>query len=125
MGTVLAFYTADYQIATRINDGKEDGWGTWLGLNEIQEQHLAYSQDGGKTFIQYSPDKNAAVPKPLIPVTDSKGGDAANFRDPNVVYDDLNKQFLLTVVSNQQALIYSSKDLLHWKYASSIQREKM
>lgn len=124
VGTVLAFYTADYQIATRINDGKEDGWGTWLGLNEIQEQHLAYSQDGGKTFIQYSPDKNAAVPKPLIPVTDSKGGDAANFRDPNVVYDDLNKQFLLTVVSNQQALIYSSKDLLHWKYASSIQREK-
>ncbi|KRL01727.1 GH32 C-terminal domain-containing protein [Liquorilactobacillus capillatus] len=121
---ILAFYTADYQIATRINDGKENGWGTWIGLNEIQEQHLAYSLDGGKTFKQYSADKNSAEPQPLIPVIASKGGDAANFRDPNVVYDQQNKQFLLTVVSNQQALIYKSVDLLHWEYASSIQREK-
>ncbi|KRM95141.1 fructan hydrolase [Liquorilactobacillus aquaticus DSM 21051] len=122
--TILAFYTADYQIATRINDGKDNGWGTWIGLSEIQEQHLAYSLDGGKTFVQYSSDGNSAVPKPLIPVTASNGGDAANFRDPNIVYDEQNKQFLMTVVSNQQALIYKSKDLLHWEYASSIQRQK-
>lgn len=123
-GAILAFYTADYQIATRINDGEDNGWGTWIGLSEIQEQHLAYSLDGGTTFIQYSSDGNSAEPKPLIPVTASEGGDAANFRDPNVVYDEQNKQFLMTVVSNQQALIYKSQDLLHWEYASSIQRQK-
>ncbi len=123
-GAILAFYTADYQIATRINDGQDGGWGgTWIGLSEIQEQHLAYSLDGGKTFVQYSADGNSANPQPLIPVTASRGGDSANFRDPNVVYDAQHKQFLMTVVSGQEALIYKSKNLLQWEYASSIQRQ--
>ncbi|KRN08686.1 GH32 C-terminal domain-containing protein [Liquorilactobacillus mali] len=122
-GAILAFYTADYQIATRINDGQDGGWGTWIGLTEIQEQHLAYSLDGGKTFIQYSPDGNSANPQAIIPVTASKGGDSANFRDPNVVYDAQNNQYLMTVVSGQEALIYKSKNLLDWEYASTIQRQ--
>ncbi len=33
----------------------------------------------------------------------NQGGDAANFRDPSVVYDAVNKQYYLTVVSGQQA----------------------
>ncbi|MFT9012946.1 bacterial Ig-like domain-containing protein, partial [Liquorilactobacillus mali] len=122
-GAILAFYTADYQIATRINDGQDGGWGTWIGLTEIQEQHLAYSLDGGKTFIQYSPDGNSANPQAIIPVTASQGGDSANFRDPNVVYDAQNNQYLMTVVSGQEALIYKSKNLLDWEYASTIQRQ--
>ena len=120
---ILAFYTADYQIATRKNDGAEDGWGTWIGLTEIQEQHLAYSLDGGKTFIQYSKDGNAANPQAIIPTSMNQGGDAANFRDPSVVYDAVNKQYYLTVVSGQQALIYKSSNLLDWTYASKIERE--
>ena len=120
---ILAFYTADYQIATRKNDGAEDGWGTWIGLTEIQEQHLAYSLDGGKTFIQYSKDGNAANPQAIIPTSMNQGGDFANFRDPSVVYDAVNKQYYLTVVSGQQALIYKSSNLLDWTYASKIERE--
>lgn len=120
---ILAFYTADYQIATRKNDGAEDGWGTWIGLTEIQEQHLAYSLDGGKTFIQYSKDGNAANPQAIIPTSMNQGGDSANFRDPSVVYDAVNKQYYLTVVSGQQALIYKSSNLLDWTYASKIERE--
>ncbi|MFT9372203.1 GH32 C-terminal domain-containing protein [Liquorilactobacillus hordei] len=122
-GAILAFYTADYQIATRVNDGQDGGWGTWIGLTEIQEQHLAYSLDGGKTFIQYSSDGNSANPQAIIPITASKGGDSANFRDPNVVYDAQNKQYLMTVVSGQEALVYKSKNLLNWEYASTIQRQ--
>ncbi|MFT8424195.1 MAG: bacterial Ig-like domain-containing protein, partial [Liquorilactobacillus sp.] len=122
-GAILAFYTADYQIATRKNDGQDGGWGTWIGLTEIQEQHLAYSLDGGKTFIQYSPDGNSANPQAIIPITASKGGDSANFRDPNVVYDAQNKQYLMTVVSGQEALIYRSTNLLDWEYVSTIQRQ--
>ena len=122
-GTILAFYTADYEIATRKNDGAEGGLGTWIGVNEIQEQHLAYSLDGGKTFIQYSKDGNAANPQAIIPTSMNQGGDAANFRDPSVVYDAVNKQYYLTVVSGQQALIYKSSNLLDWTYASKIERE--
>ncbi|MFT8727718.1 MAG: GH32 C-terminal domain-containing protein [Liquorilactobacillus ghanensis] len=120
---ILAFYTANYSIGTRINDGKDNGLGTWLGYTGIQEQQLAYSLDGGKTFIQYSSDGNSSDPLPIIPVTASRGGDAANFRDPNVVYDEKNKNFYMTVVSDQQALIYKSKDLLHWTYSSNIVRQ--
>ncbi len=97
--------------------------GTWIGLTEIQEQHLAYSLDGGKTFIQYSKDGNAANPQAIIPTSMNQGGDAANFRDPSVVYDAVNKQYYLTVVSGQQALIYKSSNLLDWTYASKIERE--
>ena len=53
----------------------------------------------------------------------NQGGDAANFRDPSVVYDAVNKQYYLTVVSGQQALIYKSSNLLDWTYASKIERE--
>lgn len=120
---ILAFYTASYQIATRINDHQDNGWGTWIGLNDIQEQHLAYSLDGGYTFKQYSSDGNSAKPLPIIPVTESHGGDAANFRDPNVVYDKEHQQYVMTVVSGQMAQIYISKDLLHWNYASNIERQ--
>ena len=122
-GAILAFYTADYEIAARKNDDAEGGLGTWIGVNEIQEQHLAYSLDGGKTFIQYSKDGNAANPQAIIPTSMNQGGDAANFRDPSVVYDAVNKQYYLTVVSGQQALIYKSSNLLDWTYASKIERE--
>ncbi|MDR7626033.1 MucBP domain-containing protein (plasmid) [Lacticaseibacillus paracasei subsp. tolerans] len=122
-GAILAFYTADYEIAVRKNDDAEGGLGTWIGVNEIQEQHLAYSLDGGKTFIQYSKDGNAANPQAIIPTSMNQGGDAANFRDPSVVYDAVNKQYYLTVVSGQQALIYKSSNLLDWTYASKIERE--
>ncbi|QLL40357.1 GH32 C-terminal domain-containing protein [Lactiplantibacillus plantarum] len=122
-GAILAFYTADYQIATRKDDGAEDGWGTWIGLTEIQEQHLAYSLDGGKSFIQYSKDGDLTNPQAIIPTSMNHGGDAANFRDPSVVYDAANKQYYLTVVSGQQALIYKSSNLLDWTYASKIVRE--
>ena len=65
----------------------------------------------------------AANPQAIIPTSMNQGGDAANFRDPSVVYDAVNKQYYLTVVSGQQALIYKSSNLLDWTYASKIERE--
>ncbi|UQS83036.1 glycoside hydrolase family 32 protein [Bombilactobacillus thymidiniphilus] len=121
---VLAFYTSSYQLPERIDDHLDDGWGTWVGLSDIQEQHLAYSLDHGKTFKQYSPDGNSQQPQPIVPVTANPAGDAANFRDPNIVYDQQHQQYIMTVVSGQQALLYKSKDLLHWDYTSNIKRQK-
>nr|WEI57643.1 putative GH32 family protein b [Tetragonula mellipes] len=121
---VLAFYTSSYQLPERKDDHLDNGWGTWVGLSDIQEQHLAYSLDNGKTFKQYSPDGNSKQPQPIVPVTANPAGDAANFRDPNVVYDRQHQQYIMTIVSGQQALLYKSKDLLHWDYASNIKRQK-
>lgn len=121
--TILAFYTSCFQIGTRKNDGQDGGLGTWIGFNEVQEQHLAYSTDGGKTFKQYSADGNETQPKALIPVTMMPEGNAKDFRDPKVVYDEGNQQWLMIVVSGQEAQIYKSKDLLSWEYASKIERQ--
>ncbi|WP_436672678.1 GH32 C-terminal domain-containing protein [Lactiplantibacillus plantarum] len=122
-GAILAYYTAEYQIGARAMDGKDGGLGTSLGLADIQEQQLAYSLDGGKTFIQYSADGNSQSPLPLIPITASKTGDSANFRDPNVIYDPEHKQFLMITVSGQEAQVYTSTNLLQWQYASTIKRQ--
>lgn len=120
---ILAFYTSCYQVATRKNDGLDGGLGSWIGMKEIQEQHLAYSVDGGKTFQQYSPDGNSEQPKPVIPVTDMPEGDAKDFRDPKVVYDEEHDQWLMIVVAGQRALVYKSTNLIDWTYASKIERE--
>ncbi|MGO2925066.1 MAG: GH32 C-terminal domain-containing protein [Pseudolactococcus laudensis] len=134
--TILAYYTSCFQIPTRWNDGGEDGKGTWFGVSEVQEQHLAYSTDGGQTFKQFDGAKSVAEnlsgaanqenPKALIPVTDVSGLpgiDAKDFRDPKVVYDEAHQQWLMVVVAGQQALIFKSDNLLNWTYASAIQRQ--
>lgn len=121
--TILAYYTTCYQVATRKNDGGEGGWGSWIGFNEVQEQHLAYSVDGGETFVQYSPDGQSDQPQPIIPVTQMPAGDAKDFRDPKVVYDEGYQRWLMIVVAGQEAQIFTSENLLDWNYASSITRE--
>lgn len=134
--TILAYYTSCFQIATRWNDGGDGGMGSWIGMSEVQEQHLAYSTDGGQTFKQFDGAKNATdnlagtanqqSPKAIIPVTAISGLpgiDAKDFRDPKVVYDEAHKQWLMIVVAGQQALIFKSDNLIDWTYASAIQRQ--
>ncbi|MCH4168218.1 MAG: GH32 C-terminal domain-containing protein [Streptococcaceae bacterium] len=140
--TILAYYTTCFQIPTRLADDGDNGLGTWVGIREVQEQHLAYSTDGGMTFKQYDYDSNKSVadnatanlngtanqqsPKAIIPVTaisGKDGVDAKDFRDPKVVYDEENKQWLMIVVAGQQAQIFKSKDMINWEYASAIERQ--
>ncbi|MBS7576232.1 MULTISPECIES: S-layer homology domain-containing protein [unclassified Enterococcus] len=139
--TILAYYTTCFQIPTRLADDGDNGLGTWVGIREVQEQHLAYSTDGGMTFKQYDYDNTKSVadnaaanlngtanqqsPKAIIPVTaisGKDGVDAKDFRDPKVVYDEVNKQWLMIVVAGQQAQIFKSTDMINWTYASEIQR---
>lgn len=121
--TILAYFTSCYQVGARKNDGADNGLGSWIGHREVQEQHLAYSTDGGMTFQHYDPDADKAGIQPIIPVTMMPHGDAKDFRDPKVVYDEENEQWLMIVVAGQEAQIFTSQDLLSWEYASAIQRE--
>lgn len=134
--TILAYYTSCFQIPTRIANDGEGGLGDWIGIREVQEQHLAYSCDGGQTFIQYDAEKSTAdnlagnanrnSPKAVIPVTAISGlagVDAKDFRDPKVVYDEEHNQWLMIVVTGQYAMIFKSDNLIDWEYASSIERK--
>ncbi|MTT33331.1 hypothetical protein GMB86_15135 [Terrilactibacillus sp. BCM23-1] len=114
---LLAYYTSTYQVAVRDDDTSKDPLGNYLGLREIQEQCLAYSTDGGKTFTKYKGSE------PIIPVTAVPNEQTGNFRDPKVVYDDEHKVWAMTVVTGQEVDIYTSTNLIDWKYQSNILRK--
>ncbi|MCQ2010423.1 GH32 C-terminal domain-containing protein [Sporolactobacillus sp. STSJ-5] len=115
--TLIAFYTSTYQVCVRDDDYSKDSLGNIIGIREVQEQNMAYSTDGGKTFKKYNNQK------PIIPVTEVRTKDAGNFRDPNVVYDEANQEWIMPVVSGQEVEIFASKNLKDWDYQTSIKRE--
>lgn len=71
-----------------------------------QTQSLAYSTDGGKTFIKYEEN-------PIL--TD----EIPDFRDPNMFWNDEIDAWNLLLAAGQEMKIYSSKNLKDWKYESS------
>ncbi|GEB76277.1 MULTISPECIES: GH32 C-terminal domain-containing protein [Sporolactobacillus] len=114
--TLIAYYTSTYQVAVRDDDYSKDQLGNLLGIREVQEQNMAYSTDGGKTFKKYN-NQN-----PVIPVTQVPTSDAGNFRDPKVVYDEANKQWVMPVVSGQEVDLFTSTNLKDWTFQSAIKR---
>lgn len=120
---ILLFFTADFQVSTRTLDTSQDLLGDWIGYQEVQEQHLAYSTDGGQSFLHYSIDGNRDQPKPIIPVTQMPAGNTKDFRDPKVVFDAKHNKWIMVLVAGQEVQIFVSDNLLKWTYSSSIKRE--
>ena len=75
-----------------------------------QTQSMAYSTDGGKTFVKY--DKN-----PILTA------DIPDFRDPNVFWHEPTGRWILILAAGQEMNIYSSANLKDWKYESSFGKE--
>lgn len=75
---------------------------------EIQNQHIAYSHDKGRSWTKY--DGN--------PVLDINKKD---FRDPKVFWHDELNQWVMSVALPTEHLIsfYSSPDLISWNFLSS------
>lgn len=73
------------------------------GPTQLETQDLAVSQDRGRTWTKYSGN----------PVLDRH---MANFRDPNVTWNDQTGSWLMTVAlpEEHQVLFYTSPDLKHW-----------
>lgn len=77
---------------------------------DVQSQCIAYSKDGGQTFTKY-------VGNPVIT------GEAKDFRDPHVFWNDEAGFWNLILAAGQEMQIYSSSNLKDWKYESSFGHE--
>ena len=82
---------------------------TAAGTN-VQSQHLAFSNDRGRTWTNY----------PGNPIADLKQPD---FRDPKVFWYDAEKKWVMVAVlaDERKAVFFDSKDLKNWVLRSSFE----
>lgn len=72
---------------------------------EVQSQSLAYSLDGGNSFIKYEGN-------PILT------GDIIDFRDPNMFWNEEIGKWNMILACGQEMRIYSSDNLIDWKEES-------
>lgn len=78
---------------------------SWTSAKE--DQFLAYSLDGGQSFIGYNSN----------PVMDL---DRHNFRDPKVIFHEETGKYVAAVtLFDDQVTFYTSSDLLYWERVST------
>ncbi len=75
-------------------------------FTDFQYQSLAYSNDDGKTWIKYS--GNPVLKNPGI----------IDFRDPKVMWYELQKKWIMTLATKDRITFYSSPDLINWSKES-------
>ncbi|MED3515552.1 levanase [Bacillus subtilis] len=71
-----------------------------------QVQSIAYSNDKGRTWTKYAGN-------PVIPNPGKK-----DFRDPKVFWYEKEKKWVMVLAAGDRILIYTSKNLKQWTYAS-------
>jgi levanase/fructan beta-fructosidase len=74
---------------------------------DFQSQAIAYSLDEGLTWEKYA--DNPVIKNPNI----------KDFRDPKIVWDDVNKKWIMVLAAGQEIMFYSSKNLKDWTYLSN------
>ncbi|SOE19848.1 fructan beta-fructosidase [Spirosomataceae bacterium TFI 002] len=94
---LVAIYTADYH-------------------GKLENQHLAYSKDNGRTWVKYAGN-------PIIPQAWSAQGslgELKEFRDPNIFWHQESEKWIMAVVLPKQYKVqfYSSTNLKTWKWES-------
>ena len=96
---LLAFYTSFIQPKVTLADGSEVE-------DPIQQQSLAYSQDG---MIW----KKYADGAPIIPARGNP-----DFRDPKVMWHEESQAWVMVVSCGQHIEFYRSTNLLDWRLVS-------
>ncbi len=76
------------------------------GRIDYQSQAIAYSLDEGKTWIKY--EANPVIANP----------DIKDFRDPKVIWDEQNQQWLMALATVDRSLFYGSPNLKDWELLS-------
>jgi fructan beta-fructosidase len=76
------------------------------GKNDTENESLAYSNDGGKTWTKYA--HNPVLKNPGI----------SDFRDPKVMWYAPQKKWVMTLATKDRITFYSSKNLKEWKKES-------
>ncbi|MGB3081112.1 MAG: glycoside hydrolase family 32 protein [Saprospiraceae bacterium] len=80
--------------------------GEKAGLNNFQNQCMAYSNDEGKTWTKYA--RNPVLKNPGI----------KDFRDPKVLWYPLGKKWVMALATGDHVTFYSSRDLKNWSKES-------
>lgn len=80
-------------------------------VDGVQRQSLFYSTDGGYTFTSYEGN----------PVMDNPGIEA--WRDPKIVWDEEQSQWLMLLAEGNKVGFYTSADLKSWTYQSDFERD--
>lgn len=81
-----------------------------LGETGYQSQGLAYSLDGGRTWVKYA--RNPVLRDPQV----------RNFRDPKVFWYAPRHDWIMTLAAGDHVSFYSSPDLKHWTRESNFGR---
>ncbi len=89
-----------------------DPEGEKSGAIDFQSQAIAYSNDKGRTWTKY--ENNPVVPNPGI----------RDFRDPKVIWDSDNRQWIMVLAAQDQVMFYASKDLKKWNYLSQFGKNR-
>jgi levanase/fructan beta-fructosidase len=76
------------------------------GRIDYQSQAIAFSLDEGKTWTKYK--GNPVIANPEL----------KDFRDPKVIWDEANKQWLMALTTVEETLFYSSPNLKEWTLLS-------
>ena len=76
------------------------------GRIDFQSQAIAFSLDEGKTWTKY--EGNPVIANP----------DLKDFRDPKVIWDEANKQWLMALATVDKTLFYGSPNLKEWTLLS-------
>lgn len=79
--------------------------------DDFQSQAIAYSNDRGRTWTKYSGN-------PVIP---NRG--VRDFRDPKVVRDEENNQWVMVLAAQDRVQFFGSKNLKDWEYLSDFGAE--
>ncbi|MBQ7149922.1 MAG: DUF4980 domain-containing protein [Prevotella sp.] len=82
----------------------------YTSAGQSQTQSMAYSTDNGKTFTKYAAN----------PVLTSEIPD---FRDPNIIWHEATKRWILILAEKTHVKFYSSTDLKNWTFESNFGEE--
>lgn len=90
----------------------------YTSTDPLQQQSMAYSIDGGKSFTRYSNN-------PIVP-NDKTGEFSGDFRDPKVIWHEGSHQWIMSLARGSKHSIefYGSKDMKTWTYLSSFSTPK-
>ena len=82
----------------------------YTSAGQHQTQSMAVSKDGGITFNKFAGNPVITANKP-------------DFRDPNVFWYEATQRWIMILAVGQEMQIYSSADMIEWKYESSFGQE--
>ena len=74
---------------------------------DVETQSIAHSLDEGMTWTKYA--GNPVIKNPEI----------RDFRDPKVIWDEKNKQWIMVLAAHDNVRFYASPNLKDWSYLSN------